>query len=177
LVKQRDELSGKVAELESLLDGKQTELDTLTEASDTFNSSKLDLVNQRDNLLERTVQLTAERDQFKCEIDKCNLKVAELEVDVNNYREEVNSLTQTVQMNFATVMERDSLKERAAEGSAVREALQQRVDELEADLRQKMAELEETKACYEQICSTRELEQQKAAELEEKIVVLESQVS
>ena len=67
------------------------------------------------SLLTELDKLTVEKDQFKVEAEKANLKLVELETDLNNYRSEVQTLQQSASSNLNVIIDRDSLKERLEE--------------------------------------------------------------
>lgn len=58
---------------------------------------------------------TAEKDQFKVQVDNLGHKLTELEIENNNYRTEVQNLKHGAQSNLAVLIERDSLREQLIE--------------------------------------------------------------
>ncbi len=70
-----------------------------------------------------------------------SLQVAELEIEVKNYRDEVQTLTESARSNLAISLERDSLREKLNEMTSQQEGLLSKIDQLETSITQLKTEV------------------------------------
>ncbi len=104
-------LENKLSELESEI----TRLRQANQENETLVHENKSLREQIEKILTGLEKLSDEKDALNTALQASDLRVKELQVEIENYRQEVQQLTDSVAMNLTLTLERDSLKDQLSE--------------------------------------------------------------
>jgi len=117
-------------------------------------------------------KLSSERDDLNSALKVSEHRIKEFQAEIDNYREEVQRLTESVAMTFSLTMERDSLNEQLTELTQRNSSLEAAIGQMEA-LSCEVAQLKSDNARLETALHEAELE---ALERVSRLQVHEDQV-